>query len=107
MTHGRSSRNKAAKSQIDLFNAPIQMYQLAIGSYPNTAQGIEALRMAPSDLPNPAKWDGPYLDKPIPLDPWSNPFQYLSPGKHNPKSYDIWSYGPDGVNGTQDDIGNW
>ena len=98
---------QAAKSQIGLFETPIQMYQMAIGGYPTTTQGLEALRSAPGDLPNPAKWDGPYLNKPIPLDPWDKPYQYVSPGMHNPDSYDVWSFGPDGIGGTEDDIGNW
>jgi len=58
-------------------------------------------------LPNPSKWDGPYLDRDVPKDPWGNPYQYGSPGPYNPDSFDVWSLGPDGVNGTQDDIGNW
>ena len=56
---------------------------------------------------NPSKWEGPYLDSDLPLDPWDNPYQYVSPGIHNPDGFDIWSYGPDGINGTEDDIGNW
>jgi len=104
---GGSAAIKAARSQIDLFKTPLQMYQMTIGSYPTTMQGLEALRTAPGDLPNPAKWDGPYLNAPIPLDPWNQPYQYVSPGRHNPNGYDVWSVGPDGVNGTQDDIGNW
>jgi general secretion pathway protein G len=65
------------------------------------------LRAAPSDLANPAKWDGPYLDKTVPADPWGKPYQYASPGTHNADGYDVWSNGPDGVSGTDDDIGNW
>ena len=103
----RRANKKAAESQIGLFNTPIQMYQMAVGVFPTTAQGLEALRTAPADLPNPAKWDGPYLNKPVPLDPWDNPYQYVSPGVFNPNSYDVWSFGPDGVGSTQDDIGNW
>lgn len=103
----RKMKLDAAKSQIGLFKTPLQMYQMAIGAYPTTAQGLAALRTAPADLPNPAKWDGPYLDAPVPPDPWGNPYQYVSPGVHNTDSYDAWSYGPDGINGTDDDIGNW
>lgn len=106
-TARRKARIDAAKSQVGMFKTPLQMYELAVGSYPTTAQGLEALRTAPADLPNPAKWDRPYLDSPVPLDPWGNPYQYISPGTHNPDGYDVWSYGPDGVNDTEDDIGNW
>lgn len=100
----KRANRKAAESQIGLFKTPIQMYQMAVGSYPPT---LDALRTAPGDLPNPDKWDGPYLDKTIPLDPWDNQYQYVAPGQHNADSYDIWSMGPDGVSGTDDDIGNW
>jgi len=103
----RRANKKAAEGQIGLFETPLEMYQMAIGTFPTTTQGLDALRTAPGDLPNPAKWDGPFLNKPIPLDPWNNPYQYVSPGTHNPDSYDVWSFGPDGVNGTDDDIGNW
>jgi general secretion pathway protein G len=103
----RRANVNAAKSQIGLFKTPLQMYQMTVGGYPTTTQGLEALRTAPGDLPNPAKWDGPYLDSPVPSDPWDKPYQYVSPGTHNPDGYDVWSFGPDGVNGTEDDVGNW
>ena len=47
------------------------------------------------------------MEQDLPPDPWGNPFQYEFPGRRNPDSYDLWSFGPDGVNGTADDIGNW
>jgi general secretion pathway protein G len=103
----RRANINSAKSQVGLFKTPIQMFQMAVGGYPTTSQGLEALRTAPGDLTNPTKWDGPYLDSSIPLDPWEKPYQYVSPGVHNPDSYDVWSCGPDGINGTDDDIGNW
>jgi general secretion pathway protein G len=103
----RKSDIDAAKSQIGLLEPALDMYQLAIGAYPTTAQGLDALRTAPGDLPNAAKWDGPYLKKSVPLDPWKNAYQYASPGTHNTDGYDVWSYGPDGQSGTEDDIGNW
>jgi general secretion pathway protein G len=103
----RKARIDAAKSQIGLMKTPLQVYEVAIGNLPTTTQGLEALRSAPSDIPNASKWDGPYLDIPVPLDPWGNPYQYACPGTHNPDGYDVWSFGPDGANGTADDIGNW
>jgi general secretion pathway protein G len=97
----------SAKSQIGLFGTPLEMYQITVGIYPTTAQGLAALRTRPADLANPAKWDGPYLSSPIPLDPWGNPYRYSYPGLRNPDKYDVWSVGPDGINGTEDDVGNW
>lgn len=103
----RSADLNAAKAQISLVKAALQNFQFSIGSYPTTAQGLQALRYAPSDLPNPGKWAGPYLDADIGWDPWDNAYQYVSPGIHNPDGFDFWSYGPDKSNGTDDDIGNW
>jgi len=103
----RQAQVNAAKAQIGLFKTPLNMYRLNLNSYPTTDQGLEALRSAPSNLPNPAKWQGPYLDQPIPRDPWDNTYFYSCPGRMNPDTYDIWSAGPDGQSGTDDDIGNW
>ncbi len=98
----------AAQAQIGLFKQPLNMFRLSTNQFPTTAQGLDALINCPPDLPNPNKWDGPYLDKPtVPLDPWEQPYQYASPGRVNPDTYDVWSLGPDGQDGTQDDIGNW
>ncbi|MDR0520300.1 MAG: type II secretion system major pseudopilin GspG [Planctomycetaceae bacterium] len=86
----------------------LEFYQNDIGQPPSTEQGLAALLNAPSDLPNPAKWNGPYLkDSAKDTDPWGNPYQYIAPGQHTRDGFDVWSYGPDGINGTEDDIGNW
>ena len=103
----RKSRISAARAQVGLLKTPLQAYQLSIGSYPTTSQGLPALRSSPTDLSNPSKWEGPYLESNVPLDPWGNPYQYACPGQHNQDSFDVWSSGPDGISGTQDDIGNW
>lgn len=103
----RRANINAAKAQVGLLKTPLQAFQLSTGNYPTTAQGLQALRYLPSDLPDPSKWDGPYLESDVPLDPWGNPYQYVSPGIHNPDGYDLWSYGPDRLSGTDDDIGNW
>lgn len=83
-----------------------QTYKLDLGSYPTSAEGIDALLKAPSG--KEARWKGPYLEE-APLDPWGNPYQYRFPGTKNinaASGYDIWSLGPDGVE-SADDIGNW
>ena len=96
----------AARTQIGLFDTPLGLFYLAMNSYPTTEQGLQALREPPSDLPNPKKWDM-YLGKPVPLDPWGNRYQYQCPGRSDNAPYDIWSWGPDKTDGTDDDIGNW
>jgi general secretion pathway protein G len=75
-------------------------YQVDNGTYP---QSLQDLLKQPAGATN---WRGPYLDK-LPLDPWSKPFIYYFPGKHNTNGYDLLSAGPDGKEGTSDDLVNW
>lgn len=90
-----------------LVNA-VELYELHIGRPPTTEQGLDALLNPPADLANPSKWGGPYLkDNAKTLDPWDSPYQYVSPGTKTRDGFDIWSFGPDGIDGTDDDIGNW
>jgi len=103
----QKARINASKTQLAGFKTPLQAYKLDLGTYPTTAQGLEALRAVPSGLPSQNKWNGPYLDSEVPLDPWGNPYQYEYPGKQQSDLPDIWSMGPDGINNTEDDIGNW
>ena len=79
----RRDKINAAKTQIGLFKTALDTYQL-VGSYPSTASGLQALRTRPADIQDPSKWDGPYLDPDVPLDPWDKPYQYDLPGQHNP-----------------------
>ena len=103
----RSALEKAAEAQIKAFKTPLQAYSIELGDFPGTSQGLDALRNQPSDLAVPEKWNGPYLDSEVPLDPWGNPYRYENPGKYQIDWPDIWSYGADGMDGTEDDIGNW
>jgi hypothetical protein len=74
------------------------MFESDIGRYPTDNEGFNALIECPADLPNPSKWKGPYIKK-IPLDPWIHPYKYVCSSK-----FDIISAGPDGKEGTADDI---
>ena len=99
------SRQKTAKIQISLFETSLDTFRLDMGRYPTTEEGLEALREKPS---NSDKWDGPYIPKRIPLDPWQNPYEYKAPGEEG--EYDIISYGADGKSGGEKenkDIVNW
>jgi general secretion pathway protein G len=93
----------AAKSQAGFVKSSIDMYQLRMNRLPSK---LEDLWKEPSDKALSKKWTGGFIDK-IGDDPWGNPYKYLSEGKKNPKGYDFWSMGPDGKDGTDDDIGNW
>jgi general secretion pathway protein G len=99
------SEMKTAKAQIDALSKALDQYRLDTGHYPNTESGLTALNAAPA---GELKWQGPYLQKKIPDDPWGKPYQYKIPGEHG--EYDLWTFGRDGVNGGTDeaaDIGNW
>jgi general secretion pathway protein G len=93
----------AARAQVLLLKSAIATYEGTVNAYPPT---LQALRVCPTDLPDPTKWAGPYIDADIPPDPWGNAYQYACPGQHN-ADFDVWSYGPDRINSTPDDIGNW
>jgi len=98
----------AAKSQIGLFKSPLEMFALDMNSYPTTDQGLSSLLEAPEDLENTSQWQGPYLDSDVPQDPWGRDYQYEYPPTRQERDFpDIWSVGPDGEDGTEDDIGNW
>jgi general secretion pathway protein G len=101
---GKSKQN-AAQTQIALIGTALDTYRLDVGKYPTTDEGLEALRVQPHDV---TKWDGPYLPKDVPPDPWGNPYQYSSPGEHG--DYDLFSLGADGAlggEGEDEDIVSW
>ena len=93
MTAVHADINGGIKSALDAF-------EVDNGFYPKSLQD---LIQQPSTAKN---WHGPYLDK-LPVDPWGNPYVYYFPGKHSANSYDLLSVGPDGKEGTQDDIVSW
>ena len=99
------SEVKVAQAQIDGLGKALDQYRLDTGHYPTVEQGLPALTVRPAEEP---KWDGPYLKKVAPPDPWGQPYHYRAPGEHG--DYDLFSYGKDGrEGGTGDnvDIINW
>ena len=104
---GEEARIGVAKTQIRNISNALDMYKLDNFSYPSTEQGLEALVSKPSGSPEAKNWnkDG-YLPN-VPIDPWKNEYQYVSPGSEGP--YDLYSFGPDGREGGTDggeDISN-
>lgn len=95
-----------AKGDIQTFHASLIRYKTKGGLYPTTEQGLRALVEKPSDGPQPRSWKNLLPEQAL-YDPWGNPYQYRRPGRHNPETYDIFSVGLDGKEGTEDDIGNW
>lgn len=99
------SEIKAAKAQIDALGKSLDQFRLDTGHYPSTEQGLSALVTKPA---NESKWEGPYLTKAVPADPWGKPYVYKNPGEHG--DYDLLSYGKDGQaggSGEAADIVNW
>ncbi|MEO7414565.1 MAG: type II secretion system major pseudopilin GspG [Opitutaceae bacterium] len=81
-------------------------YRLNMSDYPSTAEGLQALVTAPANRAD--SWRGPYIEGgKVPLDPWGEPYQYKYPGGKTKGGYDLWSKGPDKIDGNADDIGNW
>ena len=95
---GKSERS-TAKAQIEAFSRALDAYRLDTGRYPSTAQGLAALATRPADEP---KWNGPYLQKTPPMDPWGHPYQYRSPGTGDAE-FDMLSTGKDGRPGGEGD----
>ncbi|MGH7537060.1 MAG: type II secretion system major pseudopilin GspG [Gemmatimonadales bacterium] len=96
----------AARAQLELFGLALDQYRLDNDYYPSTAQGLESLRALPAGEPGARNWRGPYLRKPVPLDPWSRPYVYKSPGDENHNSYDLLTYGRDGRPGGDGEDGD-
>jgi len=104
------ARIAEAKVQIRNFETALKLYKLDNGYYPGTEQGLEALIEKPTIGQIPVRYrEGGYLEqRRIPLDPWSNPYTYVSPGMH--ADFDIICYGADGKEGgegTEADIASW
>lgn len=88
------SNVKVARAQIDALEKALDQYRLELGHYPTTEQGLAALSAKPVNV---ERWDGPYVKKVVPLDPWSHAYVYKAPGDHG--DYDLSSLGSDGQPG--------
>jgi general secretion pathway protein G len=105
---GQTARINATKLQLRNFDAALAQFELHVGRFPDTREGLQALVTRPNGV-HEKSWDGSYLKLDggvLPLDPWHSPYHYRSPGQSN-EDYDLWSPGPDGLEGTGDDITNW
>lgn len=99
------AKQSVARAQIENFMTALDSYFLDSGKFPTQQQGLAALRVRQE---GDSKWNGPYLKKDIPSDPWGNPFVYRTPGRNG--GYEVISYGADGKEGGEGDnvdVNSW
>ena len=102
--------SKAAIDRNGAIASGIKQYRFHIGRYPDTDEGLAALYERPDSVDEESgQWQGPYMETPLESlrDSWNQEFHYRAPGEFNEEGYDLWSDGPDGKEGTEDDIKNW
>ena len=108
MSRPDQAKVTVAQGDIKAISAALDMYKLDNFAYPSTQQGLEALVKKPAGNPQPRNWNKDGYLKSLPVDPWGNPYQFLSPGTRG--AFDLYSLGADGKEGGTDsdaDIGNW
>jgi general secretion pathway protein G len=99
------SNTGVARAQIEQLGKALDTYRLDVGVYPTSDQGLNALVAKPDGVD---RWQGPYLQKQVPGDPWGRAYKYKSPGDHS--DYDLYSYGSDnapGGIGEAQDVNSW
>jgi general secretion pathway protein G len=100
----------AARSQVDVFVLALNAYRLDNDAYPTSEQGLEALRTPPVNGTAAGNWRGPYLTRVLPPDPWGRPWLFVSPGRENPTTFDLYTLGRDGQiggAGEDADVTSW
>jgi general secretion pathway protein G len=98
-------KQAAAKAQVALLEQALDQMRLDVGRYPTSQEGLSALVTNPGNIDN---WDGPYLKKALPNDPWGKPYSYQCPGTHG--EFDLSSNGRDGTpggEGEDKDVTSW
>jgi general secretion pathway protein G len=102
---GRTNEAKITRARQDVMNLGIALstYEISIGAYPTSDQGLKAL----VEDPGVEGWSKPFTQQKTFKDPWGNEYKYTNPGDRSGTDYDLYSVGPDGQEGNEDDIGNW
>ena len=101
-----NAQQVSTTAKIQAIESFLTSYKITNLAYPTQEQGLNALVTRPTAEPKPRRWS--QLSKPEGImDPWNHPLVYRNPGKHNTSGYDVFSLGADGLEDTEDDIGNW
>jgi len=103
----KEAKIKAAQGDIATIETTIDLFEVDNGFYPTQDQGLTALLEKPTGDPEPKNWKKYFRRRSHIIDPWGNEYVYVYPGEHNPDSFDLYSRGPDGMDGGDDDIINW
>lgn len=98
------AREAAAKTDISIMGTALDAFEIDNGRFPTSDEGLAALLEAPQ---NARAWKGPYLKRGMPVDPWGNAYVYRYPGTQSKSDYDLYSTGPDGKEGGEDDVTSW
>lgn len=96
---------RTAEGDIKTISTQLTVYEGNAGELPTTEQGLKVLWEKPAAGTDSGPWV--QLMKNEPKDPWKRPYHYARPGTKSGDDFDLWSAGKDGVDGTEDDIGNW
>jgi general secretion pathway protein G len=94
---------KVVESDFNNIEAAILSYKMLAGNAPTTQQGLEALFVKPSSPPIPKRWSSAGK-KGVPTDPWKVPYRYRNPGKKDVSTFEIYTFGEDGIENTDDDM---
>ncbi len=99
---GSGAKLQRVDADFNAVGSALMTYKINAGNYPTTQQGLQALVTKPTSSPVPRRWTE--LSKKIPLDPWQNPYGYRFPGKKDASEFELYSKGPDSIEGTADDL---
>lgn len=102
---GRSeeAKKRIASADIRTLQTQLKLFRLDNDRFPNNSEGINALLRKPAGAQG---WSAPYIEKEA-VDPWNQPYKYRYPATRSSSEFDVYSVGPDGDDGSEDDIGNW
>ena len=103
---GSNAQITTTEGKVRSLEASLMSYKTLNSFYPTQQQGLESLVTRPGTDPQPKRWSQ-FVKPEALMDPWGHKMGFRNPGKHNPTGADVYSFGPDGVDGTEDDIGNW
>jgi general secretion pathway protein G len=99
---GDGAKIQRVEGDFNNIKSAISSYKMLASTAPTTQQGLEALFVKPSSAPVPKRWAS--AGKEVPKDPWGVPYRYRNPGKIDPSDFEVYTWGPDQKENTDDDM---